>query len=1374
MKPAQPVALPEATLSRWQPLRVGLIELYHYDSEEFWFRDGHLLMRGNNGTGKSKVLSLTLPFLLDANLSAARVEPDGDRGKRMDWNLLMGGRYERRIGYTWIEFGRRDEAGRTIALTLGCGLRAVAGRTQVEAWYFLTEQRIGADLWLTTPERTALTRERLIDALGARGQVFPTAEAYRRAVDERLFQLGSERYAALIDTLIQLRQPQLSKQPNEQRLSDALTEALPPLDRAVIEEVAEAMNQLEDYRRELEEIEAMRKSIAAFEQRYRRYAQIASRRRARSLRQAQTEFDHASRDLNAAEQALSAALEAVARWQQEQQACDEQLTADQAKLDVLRAHPVMRDAARIDQVRRQVEQHRREVEIAERRWQSARAALDNEQQRTAGRHREVERTRGALSTQASHCVELAQRGGLASDHERVLDGVVLPDGVIERSEKFQTQLQAAARDVEARRREQVQAVQRRIAELDQADHERGVALAVRNSRADAFEGAEQSHRSASAAHELAGKNLLDGWRHHLAGLRVLRSADIESGVAQLEVWIETGSGPNPARSALDRARLLQEQQLAAFSAQRSRERKDLDAEHKALQAEQTRLSAGEDQPPPPPYTRAVDVRAGRAGAPLWQLVDFAAHVAEDAKAGIEAALEAAGLLDAWITPQGVVLDAATHDVRLLARQKHRESLADWLQPSIPGAAACAAVSVETVTDILRSIACADSETADAEVWISPAGEFRIGTARGAWSKPAAAYIGYTARANARRRRLSEIEARLAELDAAIAVIDAALARIAGDIEILREECERAPSDEVLLRAQAQLSVAESARRDAQAQLAQAESRLADADHARSRANQALEQDARDLQLPSQRAALEMYATLLNEYRLAMSALADSIRQHRRAFAELQEQQQRESVAREIVEQSAAEHGERRVALVESGETYKTLQTTIGKQVEELLAEQKQVELSQIEHRKAFNHARAQLNTASVERGTAHQHCIDLRERLNERTHARKQAIDALEQFAATGLLSIATPELTLPEQSGWGVEAALNAARRAEQMLTDVSAEDADWTRIQSEAGREFTELQRAMSAQGHGAIVESTDYGLIVRIVYQQRSERPDTLSQRLEAELAERRTILSAHEREVLENHLQQEVAANLQRLIQATERRVHDMNRELHKRPTSTGLRYRLDWQPLPEDAEGAATGLAAARKRLLRTTADVWSPEDRRVVGEFLRSRIAAERQRDDRGTLFESLMRALDYRRWHRFRVQRYQDGAWRPLSGPASSGERALGLTVPLFAAASSHYESAGEWAPRLVLLDEAFAGIDDEARANCMGLIREFDLDFLMTSEREWGCYPELPGLAICQLVRREGMDAVHVTRWAWDGRMRREEPDPARRFPQAVTDDA
>ncbi|OWK21022.1 hypothetical protein AJ88_22155 [Mesorhizobium amorphae CCBAU 01583] len=194
-----------------------------------------------------------------------------------------------------------------------------------------------------------------------------------------------------------------------------------------------------------------------------------------------------------------------------------------------------------------------------------------------------------------------------------------------------------------------------------------------------------------------------------------------------------------------------------------------------------------------------------------------------------------------------------------------------------------------------------------------------------------------------------------------------------------------------------------------------------------------------------------------------------------------------------------------------------------------------------------------------------------------------------------------------------------------------------------------------------------------------------------RLAEEIAQRSELLTANERAVLENHLQAEIAAEIQRLLQGAERQVDAINGELHKRPTSTGVRYRLLWQPLSEE-EGSPVGLDVARKRLLNTSADLWSSDDRSVVGAMLQQRISAERERadssggkDSGGTLLDQLARALDYRHWHRFRVERWQEGHWRKLSGPASSGERALGLTVPLFAAVASFYgQSSHALAPRL------------------------------------------------------------------------------------------
>ena len=571
---------------------------------------------------------------------------------------------------------------------------------------------------------------------------------------------------------------------------------------------------------------------------------------------------------------------------------------------------------------------------------------------------------------------------------------------------------------------------------------------------------------------------------------------------------------------------------------------------------------------------------------------------------------------------------------------------------------------------------------------------------------------------------------------------------------------------------------EKQRRTALAKLAEAESRLAAATERWRHAREQLTQDAEDLHLPTESEQLATIELSLSRFERALQTLLLAAQNVRHALPQLEgqlarvdEMAQDACARREVLEQCAAQ-------LEDVLARLQVLREAVGSKVEELKQRLSATRQAVEDGEKTLKTDVQALSKASEQRARSEQRVEDGTRLQAERSEARQQAIRTLEHFAGTGLLAVALPEFE-PELAGvagapeWTIEAALSVARRAEQNLQDVSFDDADWTRIQNQISRDFTELLTALTALGHQAQAESSDYGLIVTIIYQNRPQRPDLIERLITEEIVQRKELLTARETEVLENHLQAEVAAAIQRLLQDSERRLMAINAELSTRPTSTGVKFRLVWQALPEGSEGAPVGLEAARKRLLNTSFDAWSAQDRKVVGAMLQNRITSERARmdasasTDGGSLLDMLGRALDYRRWHRFRVQRWQDGQWRPLSGPASSGERALGLTVPLFAAVSSFYSHGGSpYAPRLVLLDEAFAGIDDAARAHCMALVREFDLDFVMTSEREWACYAELPGVSICQLQRHEGIDAVYVSRWSWDGRARRSEADGARRF--------
>jgi len=58
--------------------------------------------------------------------------------------------------------------------------------------------------------------------------------------------------------------------------------------------------------------------------------------------------------------------------------------------------------------------------------------------------------------------------------------------------------------------------------------------------------------------------------------------------------------------------------------------------------------------------------------------------------------------------------------------------------------------------------------------------------------------------------------------------------------------------------------------------------------------------------------------------------------------------------------------------------------------------------------------------------------------------------------------------------------------------------------------------------------------------------------------------------------------------------------------------------------------------------------------------------------------------------------------------------------------------------------------------RRQCLGLLASFDLDVVMTSEREWGCYDTVPALAIYQLASDPGGECIVTTRYVWDGHKR------------------
>lgn len=92
-------------------------------------------------------------------------------------------------------------------------------------------------------------------------------------------------------------------------------------------------------------------------------------------------------------------------------------------------------------------------------------------------------------------------------------------------------------------------------------------------------------------------------------------------------------------------------------------------------------------------------------------------------------------------------------------------------------------------------------------------------------------------------------------------------------------------------------------------------------------------------------------------------------------------------------------------------------------------------------------------------------------------------------------------------------------------------------------------------------------------------------------------------------------------------------------------------------------------------------------------------------------------------------------------------------MYVPLFASIAAKLSSAEAYALRLIALDEAFAGVDDANIEEMFGILKSFNLDYILTSQA-LGCdYPSISDISICELISDHASKTIGVKRHRWNG---------------------
>ena len=253
----------------------------------------------------------------------------------------------------------------------------------------------------------------------------------------------------------------------------------------------------------------------------------------------------------------------------------------------------------------------------------------------------------------------------------------------------------------------------------------------------------------------------------------------------------------------------------------------------------------------------------------------------------------------------------------------------------------------------------------------------------------------------------------------------------------------------------------------------------------------------------------------------------------------------------------------------------------------------------------------------------------------------------------------------------------------------------------------------------------------------------------------------LLSDRDRELFEDILANTISKKIRGKIQASKRWVEKMNGLMESMQTSSGLKLSLRWRNKRAEKEEQLDTKALVE--LLQKDVEIMREEEVESLSRHFRSKIEEARKiSGDTGSVqsFHATMReVLDYRKWFEFQLECQKTGEKKKeltdrVFFTFSGGEKAMAMYVPLFSAVVAKYAGARKDAPKLISLDEAFAGVDETNIRDMFRLMVEFDFNFMINSQILWGDYDTVPGLAIYQLIRPENAKFVSVIRYIWNGK--------------------
>lgn len=1347
------------------------MDFWYYGDQEYEFLDGRMLLRGANGSGKSVTMQSFVPLLLDGNMRPERLDPFGSKARKMENYLLEEDDVrEERTGYLYMEFKRKES---DKYLTFGMGIRARKGK-KLETWYFYIQdnRRIGRDflLYKEGTEKLVLTKTELRNRIGSGGELMESQGDYERRVNEILFGFETvEEYRELLSLLIQLRTPKLSKDFKPSIINEILSRSLQTLSEEDLRPMSEAIENMDSMETNLRTLKESAKAAEEIRSVYDKYNKAVLLEKADNFAEARQEYGRCKRNVETLEKEQSKARSDL----ENETAHYKKLEAEHSVLEKEYARLEDSDAAKLKkqegELQHEEEEQERLLGKSKEKTGSKQADLGaNEtklQNHIADSGKIQEEIRNCFA-EMTDCMEASAFSEwqfmiqeLKENHDKPYDFTYQETRLREYRKLVQAGIEVLGKEADAKKKygDAMQELDNRKESRDTKERQwQQCEKLVREKKGELTE----------AIHVWSGKNK---WVK-------LDDLSLQQTDRRLEVF-QYEDDYSEIKESADLKRQEIKNVISDKESRIARDIKSLGEEKEQLLNEIQQLQQAEEIEPE--RTEAV-VKSrdhlkemGIPVLPFYKAIDFDHTLSKEQCNRLEAAFFQMGILDALVVDpdyrkQIIDMDKTVCDKYLFTDTvKLQENLSELF--SVENGENNIVLSMQ-LQNILSGIGYGTQK--GNATWIDQDGHYAMGILEGTVSSDyESKYIGAAAREKHRLECISKLQGKVQEIDGQLNELESALQTERIHLEEIQQEFAAFPGAEdlktALKGADSAKHVLELAEEDVRKQLLEL---------------QEWERQLKEIQIQVQEICGKTGLTgRLDVYRQEK----DNLEAYQDKFYAVRERHGQYLHVLELIETRREQVEALKRDLDDAYKEQERIEKQLGLCRANLCSIREQLRLTDYEAVKdRLEHCMKRLDQwtgipkekeSSVNRqGELKNEILHKTEELETATEKMLRADAAQKQWE---LIFSAEYRLEYVDYDFIRNDDMYDMARKVTEML---HGQLGTKTKIDLLQALQMVYYEKKGILSEYQLILQNNTFGDLVQAgpvnIAQEKITRIDIkakyrgveipflkLVSKLHEDAEELGNILSEKDRELFEDILSNTISKKIRLKIQESNRWVIDMNRMMESMETSSGLTLSLKWQPKKAEKEGQLDTKELVD--LLQTDAEIMRQEDIDKLSEHFRACIREARKlskEEYHMQSFHVIMKdILDYRKWFEFQLYFQKTGEKKKemtdrMFFTFSGGEKAMSMYVPLFSAVVAKYKGANEDAPRIISLDEAFAGVDEMNIKDMFRLMIHLDLNFIINSQVLWGDYDTVPSLAIYHLIRPLNAKCVTVMKYIWNGKVR------------------